>query len=132
MNCLVDTHVFIWAILSSNKVSKKVKGILLDPENTKFVSVISLWEISLKYSLGKIDLAGITPDKLPDKAREVGFEMLNLKPNVASTFYKLSRMANKDPFDLMLSWQAISEELVLLTADKEFSEHHINGLKAIW
>lgn len=128
MNYLVDTHVFLWTTVSPKKISQRVRAILLDPELTKKVSIITFWEISLKFSLGKIDLRGVSPDKLPMIAKETGFEILNLDLDTASTFHQLPRINHKDPFDRMLVWQAIREDCVLLTLDKAFSGYKDDGL----
>lgn len=132
MNYLADTHVFLWTVLSPKKISQRARAILLDPELTKKVSIITFWEISLKFSLGKIDLRNVSPDKLPIIAKETGFEILNLDLDTTSTFHKLPRIDHKDPFDRMLAWQAIRGECVLLTRDKEFSCYKNNGLNVVW
>jgi len=129
---LVDTHLFLWTVLSPKKISQKVRAILLDPELTKYVSIITFWEISLKFSLGKIELRGVLPDKLPIIAKETGFEILNLGLDTASTFHKLSKKNHKDPFDRMLAWQAIREDFVLITRDKDFSGYKDEGLSIVW
>ena len=132
MKYLVDTHLFLWIVLSPKKISQKVRTILLDPEWTKYVSIITFWEISLKFSLGKIYLRGILPDKLPSIARNTGFEILNLDLNTVSTFHKLPRIDHRDPFDRMLAWQAIKEDCVLITRDKNFSGYKNEGLRIVW
>jgi len=108
-----------------------VRGILVDQELTKYVSIISFWEIALKFSLGKIDLTGVLPDSLPTIAKDTGFEILNLKTDTASSFYKLPRIKNKDPFDRMLAWQAICNNYILLTQDKGFFEYKDQDLEII-
>lgn len=129
MNYLVDTHIFLWAIISPKKIPQKIRKILNDPEPTKFVSALSFWEISLKFSLHKIDLAGILPDKLPAIVKETGFEIIDLDADTASSFYKLPILKNKDPFDRMIAWQAICNDFHLLTKDKDFATYTKHGLK---
>lgn len=131
MNCLVDTHIFLWSVFSPGKISKKVRALLLDPEVTKYVSVITFWEISLKFSLGKIDLKGVAPDMLLQVARETGFEILPLDAETISSFYRLPKIANKDPFDRMLAWQSIVKDHSLLTKDKDFIAYKAHGLKML-
>lgn len=131
MNYLIDTHIFLWAIFSPKKISKNIKGILIDQELTKYVSIITFWEISLKFSLGKLDLTRVLPDKLPAIAKDAGFEILDLNIDTASSFYKLPRIKNKDPFDRMLAWQAINHDYVLLTQDKSFADYKDHGLKTM-
>lgn len=132
MNYLADTHIFLWATLSSQKISKRVRDILIDPELTTYVSAISFWEISLKYQLGKIDLTGIYPDELPAVAKDTGFEILSLDAETAATFYKLPKRRNKDPFDRMLAWQAIRYGYRLLTKDQGFEDYKDHGLNIVW
>ena len=132
MNYLIDTHVFLWVLLSSKKIPKRVRDILLDTELTKTVSAITFWETSLKFSLGKIDLTGVLPDILPTLAKDTGFEILNLDADTASYFYKLPKLRNKDPFDRMLAWQAISKDYYLMTQDQDFTDYKDHGLKVVW
>lgn len=132
MNYLVDTHIFLWVTISPKKISKKIKSVLLDPEAAKYVSSVTFWETSLKYQLGKIGLTGILPDKLPAIAKDSGFEILDLDADTASSFHKLPKIKNKDPFDRMLAWQAISKDYYLLTQDRDFTEYKNHGLKIIW
>jgi len=129
---IIDTHVLLWTIFSPNKISQKAKTILTQPDSIKFVSIISFWEVSLKFSLKKIDLKGIQPEKLPNLAEESHFEILNLKFEIASSYHKLPYGKHKDPFDRMLAWQAIREGCVLLTSDKEFLNYKEHGLRVIW
>lgn len=131
MNYLVDTHIFLWSLFSSRKISKKLKVILLNPEVIKYVSAITFWEISLKFKLGKIELSGILPDRLPGLAQEVGFEILNLDADTASSFFKLPKLKNKDPFDRMLAWQAIKHNYHLMTKDPDFAHYKDYGLKVV-
>ncbi len=131
MNYLVDTHIFLWTIQAPKLIPKKIKPILLNPENNKYLSLITFWEISLKYSLGKIDLIGVLPDKLPSVAQETGFELLDMDKDVLSSFYKLPRTKNKDPFDRLLAWQAINSKCILLTKDKSFLDYKNYGLRII-
>ncbi|MBI2430570.1 MAG: type II toxin-antitoxin system VapC family toxin [Candidatus Levybacteria bacterium] len=129
MNYLVDTHIFLWSIISPKKIPQKIRKILNDPEPTKFVSVLSFWEISLKFSLDKIDLVGILPDELPDIAKKANFDIIDLDVKTASSYHKLPKTNNKDPFDRMLVWQAIQKNLYLLTKDRDFSDYKNHGLK---
>lgn len=131
MKYLLDTHIFLWTLFSSGKILKQIKGILVDPEVVKYISVISFWEISLKFSIEKIDLKQFSPDNLPDIAKEANFKILNLESDAASSFHKLPVTKNKDPFDRMLAWQAISFDYILLTQDPGFADYKDHGLKIV-
>ena len=131
MSYLVDTHIFLWSVISPKKISQKIRKILNDPESTKYISVLSFWEISLKFSLDKIDLVGILPEELPYIAKKANFDILDLDSKIASSYYKLPKTNNKDPFDRMLAWQAINKDCYLLTKDQDFADYKDHGLKMI-
>lgn len=118
MNYLIDTHIFLWSVISPKKISLTIRKILNDPESTKFISVLSFWEISLKFSLEKIDLMGISPDELPDIAKKANFDILALDAETVSSYHRLPKTKNIDPFDRMLAWQAICQSCYLVSEQK--------------
>lgn len=132
MNYLLDTHTLLWVLFNKRKLSEKVRELLLSKDSRVFVSSISLWEISLKYAIGKLDLKKKRPDEIPAAAQEMGFNLLSLDAQTSSTFFKLPIEKHKDPFDLMLAWQAIKEGLVLISCDKTFSDYEKCGLSMFW
>lgn len=132
MNYLLDTHTLLWNLINTKKLSTQVKKILSNPQSGIFISIISLWEISLKYRIGKLELEGKNPDEIPGAIKESGFNILNLDEDTAATFFRFPISKNQDPFDLMLAWQAISKDFVLLTKDPEFKSYNKYGLKTVW
>ena len=56
MNLLLDTHVALWAITDSPRLSGKARELILAPRVVVWVSVVSLWEIGIKHSLGRGDM----------------------------------------------------------------------------
>lgn len=93
---------------------------------------MSYWEISLKYALGKLELNGITPEELPEKAKETGIETLEVSEEEASSFYRLPKIKHKDPFDRLIIWQAISRKITLISKDKPIKEYQKFGLDILW
>ena len=132
MNCLLDTHTLLWSLFEPNRLGTAALELLQDPKQTVYVSVISVWEISLKYSIGKLDLQGVTPDAFPDLILQTGFELLPLAAQDAATFHNLARLEHKDPFDRLLIWQAISHKLVFVSQDKACAAYRKQGLKVVW
>ncbi|QEC75659.1 type II toxin-antitoxin system VapC family toxin [Mucilaginibacter ginsenosidivorax] len=132
MSFLLDSHTLLWAISDQKKLSSKVIRILEDGNNEVFVSAVTFWEISLKYSLGKLDLNGITPEQLPKLSEETGFSLLPLLPSESSGYYQLAANWHRDPFDRMLIWQAITNNLTLLSKDKNVEQYKSAGLKVVW
>jgi PIN domain nuclease of toxin-antitoxin system len=55
----------LWALTDTQKLSKKIKGVITHPENRIVISTISFWEVSLKVSIGKIEIVGFAPEDLP-------------------------------------------------------------------
>ena len=112
MKYLLDTHTLLWIAYNQKKLSEKVSTILLDSQHEFFISVVSVWEINVKFSIGKLDLN----EKMP-KDLFVGFDTFfnctYLDLNLADTisFHNLRSFHHKDPFDRMLIWQAIQNNL---------------------
>ena len=132
MKYLLDTHTFIWLLFEPKKLSSKVSTIIMEPENTIYVSLITFWEISLKYNLGKISLKNVVPDDLPGYAKKSGIEILELEADIVSSFHKLPVDSHKDPFDRLIIWQCIHKGITLLTKDSEISQYEKYHLKTIW
>ena len=66
MNYLLDTHTFLWTLFEPKKLSKSVSQVILSQENDIAVSVVAFWEISLKYSIGKLELYNVVPEEIPE------------------------------------------------------------------
>ncbi|CAB1063184.1 hypothetical protein D1BOALGB6SA_7967 [Olavius sp. associated proteobacterium Delta 1] len=131
MKYLIDTHIFLWSLFSPEKISKHVTTVIKESGNRIFVSTITFWEISLKFSLNKLALEGITSDELPEFANKMNFELLSLRAEDAASFYHLPRITHKDPFDRMLIWQAIREKMVLISKDSKIAAYQGFGLKIL-
>lgn len=129
---LLDTHVFLWAIIDPKRLSEKAISVIENNENTILVSTISLWEISLKYALGKLNLIGLEPNELVNQAKDLGFDLMPVSPELAASHYKLNAIWHKDPFDRMLIWQAIQNDIALISKDENINKYQSAGLKVIW
>lgn len=112
MKYLLDTHLLLWWLAANPALSKEARELIAEPENTIFVSAVSLWEIWLKQSLGKLDL----PADFEARLGAEGFENLPLKLDHTRGISRLP-WHHRDPFDRMLLAQASAERLQLLTAD---------------
>ena len=118
MRLLLDTHLLLWWVANSESLSKRARALISDPENTVFVSAVSLWEIWLKESLGKLRL----PANFEDKLASESFESL---PLTGPQTRQVARLPwhHRDPFDRMLVAQAQVDDLTLLTADDRVSAY---------
>ncbi len=132
MNYLLDSHTLIWTLFDTGKLSSNVRKIFGAGRGTFFCSIISFWEISLKYSLGKFDLYDTKPDSLPEAAILSGFKIFNLSTNDVASYYNLPQTKHRDPFDRMLIWQSIQNNMTLISKDKDFDQYSNLRLKRIW
>jgi PIN domain nuclease of toxin-antitoxin system len=132
MNYLLDTHTIIWSITEKNKLSPLVRQTLENVKNSIFVSSVNLWEVSLKFSLGKLEFHGFLPEELPELILQSGFQLIPLSAEEAAIFHKLPKTNHMDPFDRMLIWQAIQRNLIFITRDENMSQYREAGLKILW
>ena len=132
MNYLLDTHTFLWTISNIENLSKKALEVIKNQKNEIFISAVSLWEISIKVRINKLDLDNIEPEELISLAEKMEFQLIGLSPEEAVTYYKLKEETHKDPFDRMLIWQSISRNIPIISKDTEFNKFIPHGLNLIW
>lgn len=126
---LLDTNILLWFRLEPTKLSKSYIDILTNVDRQKCISTISLWEISLKFALGKLELGGHTPEEFLDSALALGLIVISPEPDVYASFHQLQPIPeHRDPFDRMLIWQAIKNNLTLLSADHRMVQYKNQGL----
>jgi len=129
---MLDTHVLLWTIGNSDKLSPQIVEQISDGNNDVFVSAVSLWEIVLKQSIEKLEL-NFAIENIPIYCQQMGFYLIPLKPLEVLGFLKLPQKKNhKDPFDRMLIYQCIANDYVLVSKDAKMEAYKENGLKCIW
>ena len=130
MKYLLDTHVLLWSFLDTGKLSAEIKSVLLDEYNDVHYSPISLWEISIKYSLKKLSLSGGTPEDFFGVLEDSFLVCAAINNDDLVSVYRLPAH-HKDPFDRLLIWQAIRNNFVLLSADNSMESYKKDGLKVL-
>ena len=115
MRFLLDTHVLLWTLLESRRLSTPTKDLIRSPDNGIFFSVVSIWEISIK-SGAKSEEFALTSGDFVRAAVATGFEPLSMTIPHASAVAELPSI-HRDPFDRMLVAQAQTEQMLLLTRD---------------
>jgi len=118
MRLLLDTHIFIWCVDDDPKLSAAAWSII-ETADAVYVSSASLWEITIKYQLGKLS---IEPERLAGAVTSSGFLELPMTIRHAVAVARLPAL-HRDPFDRLLLAQAISEPLHLLTADSHLEPY---------
>jgi PIN domain nuclease of toxin-antitoxin system len=109
---LLDTHVFLWFLADSPKLTKKART-RIERADDVFISAASIWEATIKSGIGKLD---VDPAELVAGIEASGFAELPIRARHAARVALLAR-EHRDPFDRILLAQAIDEPLRLLTAD---------------
>ena len=127
MKLLLDTHYLIWISNQPERLSEKEKSLLT--ANELYYSPVSFWEMSIKYNKGKLYLGKANPEIVQEFVESLPVSSINFGAKSAGSFFKLPKKANHaDPFDRMLIWQAIQNEIVLLSRDGKFSQYVEDGL----
>ena len=127
MKLLLDTHIFLWFIMGSSTLSTHARDLIEDGANEKFLSVVSLWEIAIKYSLGKLSLSAPFDELIPQQLSLNGFELLNIKIDHATMVATLP-FHHRDPFDRLLIAQAAVEKMPIVSVDAVFDAYPITRL----
>jgi PIN domain nuclease of toxin-antitoxin system len=115
MRIILDTHIFLWALAEPHRIPEKNRAEIESPANTVYVSAISIAEIMIKASLGKLH---VTFDPV-EEAKKCGFELLDFSGRDALRLGGLP-FHHRDPFDRMLISQSLSTGTPIMTEDSKF------------
>ena len=126
MRLLLDTAALIYAVEAPERLSKKAAAMVRDPENTLELSAVSLVEIAIKSSVGKLRLESETVRRAIE---ELGVRVLPFTAAAAFTLFNLP-VLHRDPFDRQIISQALLEDIPVLTSDRTFKRYE--GLRLIW
>jgi PIN domain nuclease of toxin-antitoxin system len=119
MKILLDTHILLWGLANDRKLSPKAANLLKDPVNEVLVSAASLWEIAIKFGLGRIEIA---QDELIDAIQRSGFTQLPVTFAHCASLTDLP-LIHRDPFDRMLIAQSLAEPAMLVTNDEILKDY---------
>ena len=125
MNYLLDTHTFIWWDSNPGKLSAQVLKYCQDADNQLFLSIASIWEMQIKYQLGKLTFNTGLELLIKEQVQKNSLSILMIKPKHIFALSKLPDM-HKDPFDRLLISQAMQEEMTLLSCDSVFSNYPVD------
>ena len=127
MDLLLDTHTLIWFLNGDEKLPGNVRDAIENPDNSKFVSIASIWEISIKISLDKFRFPkGF--QRFLEMVYKNGFEILPITFDHAMIVSTLE-FIHHDPFDRLLIAQCKNDNLILATKDENIRKYQI---KTIW
>jgi len=128
MKILLDTQAFLWLSSDDKQLSKKAIKVFLDEKNNFSLSLASIWEMSIKCSLGKLSINPSLERFVLDELQDNCIEQLPI------TFAHITKVQSlpfhhRDPFDRLLIAQALVENIPILSTDMMFNKY---GVKRIW
>lgn len=121
---LLDTHIFIWWIQDNKQLSKKAKKLISNPANEIYISSASIWEMSIKCKLGKLEIKDYSEEFLKKQIIDNSFSFLPISLKHSFKIFELV-ISHKDPFDHMLIAQAQIEDCAIITKDKLFKKYDV-------
>lgn len=118
MNILLDTHVLLWWLTDNPQLSREARAYIADSGHPVYVSSASVWEISIKKSIGKLKMKAVISELMESN----NFTPLPISIRHAEAVEKLE-YHHYDPFDRMLIAQAMEENLLLITHDSNMLKY---------
>lgn len=128
MRFLMDTHTFLWFLTDDSKLSHHALNLIEDETNEAILSLASMWEIAIKYSIGKLTLQKSFPDFVDEQIQINDFQLLPIETSHIKIVSSLP-LHHRDPFDRMLIAQAITENMPIISADSAFDSY---GVTRLW
>ena len=124
MKILLDTGMLLWAVGDEHKLNSRAAEMIRSKNSALFLSAASVWEIAIKYAIGKLPLHVEPEEFVPAAVTGLGIEALDITAVHAVAAGKLPKH-HEDPFDRMLIAQANAENMVLLTGDRIFEKYKV-------
>jgi PIN domain nuclease of toxin-antitoxin system len=121
---LLDTQAFLSAYLGDPLPKKATRAIL---QNDRYLSAASLWEVAIKSAKGK--LPPISEQHVTEAARDLVVTILPITPQHVYRVFSLP-LHHRDPFDRIIIATALTEQLPLISGDRDFAKYR--GLQLIW
>ncbi len=117
MRLLLDTHIAVWAVVNDDRLTQKAR-LLIETEDDICVSIASVWEIAIKYSIGRrgVGALPISGAEAHTYFVDAGFAILPIEQKHVAQLEQLPWI-HRDPFDRLLVATAMTSERWLLTQD---------------
>ena len=130
MKILLDTHYLIWSFVDTSKIGTSIYEKMKDENNEIFYSQASLWEMSIKYNLGKLIIAEKSLEELYYEIENSHLLCRRFENEELISFHALP-MEHRDPFDRIMIWQSIKSDYYFLSVDGEVGKYLKYGLKVL-
>ncbi|CAA6803584.1 MAG: PIN domain nuclease [uncultured Aureispira sp.] len=131
MEYILDTHAFIWYAAGDKQLSTKARNLIdnLNNENQIFLSIVSIWEISIKLSIGKLEFKKPLKEVLDEQIELNNYQILDIKMEHTEKIIDLP-FHHRDPFDRLLIGQSIIEKMPIISIDENFEKYQ--ELSVVW
>ena len=127
MKVLVDTCTFLWMADDAPELSTQARAIVTDPDNEVYLSAASVWEIAIKYALGKLSLPEPPRQFVPAQRTLLALTALPIEEAAVLALDRLPTL-HRDPFDRVLICQALTHGLVIVSPDPQIQQYPISTL----
>lgn len=124
MRYLLDTCAWIFILTGNDRLSQNQKEAVLDSNSTIYLSVISVWEMTIKIAKGKLGLPKPLDNLVFESCIKDSYKILDLNIFNVLNAKKLPEH-HQDPFDRMIISQAIDNDLIIITTDSKFSQYNV-------
>lgn len=128
MRLLLDTHSFLWFVGGNSRLSSPARTVIEDATNEAFLSIASLWEMGIKISLGKLNIAQPFEEFI---TRQLAVNHIQLLPITLEHVARIVTLPfhHRDPFDRLLAVQGLAERMPIVSIDEVFTAY---GLMQVW
>ena len=127
MKLLLDTHIFLWFIIGDQRLPIHLQNSIQNLNNDVYLSCISVWEVTVKYQLGKLPLPESPEIYLPKQRQKHLINTLTLDEESVAQLLNLP-LLHRDPFDRILICQALQHNLTIVTVDTAIRAYSVNVL----
>ncbi|MCL2775644.1 MAG: type II toxin-antitoxin system VapC family toxin [Oscillospiraceae bacterium] len=127
MKLLLDTHTALWWVNEYEKLSPKVRSMLLNDAHTLYISIVSAWEIAVKVSIGKMSELNGGVKTFLRKVEDIPISMLSVMPRHVEIVETLP-FIHRDPIDRLIVATAKAENMTILTADENIHKYDVSSV----
>ncbi|MBV8724273.1 MAG: type II toxin-antitoxin system VapC family toxin [Candidatus Eremiobacteraeota bacterium] len=127
MRVLLDTRAFLWIAGDWKRVRPAARRVLANAQTLLFLSAASIWELSIKAAIGRLELPAEPPVYVPRRISDFQIAIVDVTRDHALAVYALPAH-HSDPFDRMIVAQAQLEDLTVATRDPIFRKYRIETL----
>ncbi|MDM8523121.1 type II toxin-antitoxin system VapC family toxin [Desulfococcaceae bacterium HSG8] len=120
MNILLDTHILLWHLADNPKLKPEHSELIEDTANSIFFSVVSLWEIAIKLSIGKLAISQTIDKIVPNEVNILGLKVPHILKVTDLDFH------HRDPFDRMIIAQSMAEGIRVMSYDGYFKLYDVD------